>query len=63
MKPLFYQGLLVDPTKVAGRTLYKLFNKTIELNVIKRQEGETTEAAAFREALDALREDRVITND
>ncbi|KAH0826840.1 hypothetical protein AYO21_07253 [Fonsecaea monophora] len=63
MKPLFFQGQLVDPTEVAGRTLYNLFDKTIELNVIKRQDGQTTEAIAFREALNALREDRVTVDD
>ena len=52
-----------DPHEVVGRTLYRLFDKTIELNVVKRQEGQSIDAIHFRQALSALREDKVIIED
>ncbi|KIX03299.1 uncharacterized protein Z518_06851 [Rhinocladiella mackenziei CBS 650.93] len=36
---------------------------TIELNVIRRQEGQDEEASAFRKALDSLRDDTVSVDD
>ncbi|KIX01245.1 uncharacterized protein Z518_08970 [Rhinocladiella mackenziei CBS 650.93] len=63
MKPLYYDGPLKDPQEIAARNLYRAFNQTIELDVIRHQEGQDEEASAFRKALDSLWDDRVSVND
>ena len=63
MKALYYDGELKDTHEIAGRTLYRSFNKTIKLDVVRRQEGQDKEAFAFKKALDGLREDRVLIED
>lgn len=62
-KPLFFSRALIDPIEAHGRSLYRLFNITIELNVICRQRGDSVEALGFRRALDALRENAVTVAD
>jgi hypothetical protein len=59
MRPLYFNRPLKDPMEIAGRSLYERFNCTIELNIVRRQDGQSTEAVAFKRALDALRENRV----
>ena len=63
MKPLYYSKPLRDPQELRGQFLYRAFNKTIELNVVRRQEGQDIEAIAFKEALDHLREEAVTLDD
>jgi ATP-dependent DNA helicase PIF1 len=46
-----------------GQVLYKKFNKTITLEVVKRQGGEDKEAIAFRTALSNLRMSRSTVKD
>jgi hypothetical protein len=48
---------------INGQRLYKLFDKTITLNVVKRQGGEDQESKDFRTALGNLRMNRVKMND
>jgi ATP-dependent DNA helicase PIF1 len=48
---------------INGQRLYKLFDKTITLNVVKRQGGEDQESKDFRTALGNLRMNRVTMND
>ncbi|OXV06635.1 hypothetical protein Egran_05597, partial [Elaphomyces granulatus] len=58
-KPLYSTAdpprVLPKPDDVQGRELYKLFNRTIILDVIMRQQGEDPTAIAFRTALNNLR--------
>ena len=48
---------------VAGQALYKLFDRTIELDMIMRQQGEDTEQQQFRAALEGLRNNHVTQDD
>ncbi|KAF6820018.1 hypothetical protein CSOJ01_01086 [Colletotrichum sojae] len=50
---LFHTKPLNDPFELTGRNVYRLFDKTIELDTIVRQQGDSQ--AAFRAALDQLR--------
>ncbi|KAF6834321.1 mitochondrial dna helicase [Colletotrichum plurivorum] len=55
---LFHTKPLNDPFELTGRNVYRLFDKTIELDTIVRQQGDSQAAfreAAFRAALDQLR--------
>ena len=48
---------------VSGQTLYQLFDQTIELNLIMRQQGNDPESEAFRAALEGLRNNDVKIDD
>jgi ATP-dependent DNA helicase PIF1 len=52
-----------DQEITRGQALYKRFDKTITLNVVKRQEGDDPRAVAFRQCLDHLRVDAVTHED
>jgi hypothetical protein len=56
-KPLFTDVELSNLHEVRGRTLYKAFDKTVELDQVIRQQGD--EEAEFREILNALRQHRL----
>ncbi|EDN09817.1 predicted protein [Histoplasma mississippiense (nom. inval.)] len=60
-KPLFHSGELQNPDEINGRNLYYKFNQTIQLTVIRRQEGNDQESNQFRMVLDSLREENVRT--
>jgi hypothetical protein len=45
----------VNADIISGQRLYRLFDRTITLNVVKRQQGTNAEAVAFRNALANLR--------
>ncbi|KIW21882.1 uncharacterized protein PV07_12706 [Cladophialophora immunda] len=57
VRPLFYVGETSNPEEIAGNSLSRRFNRTIELDAIRRQQGQDAESVAFRKALDALRDD------
>ena len=60
-KPLFSDDAL-GSTNVAGlygRNAYRAFDRTVELNVVIRQQGESLAQKRFREALDSLRNSEV----
>jgi ATP-dependent DNA helicase PIF1 len=48
---------------ILGQRLYRLFNQTVTLNVIKRQQGNEREATEFRTALSNLRMNRTTVKD
>jgi ATP-dependent exoDNAse (exonuclease V) alpha subunit len=48
---------------IAGQALIKLFDKTVELDLIIRQQGEDTEQQQFRVALEGLRNNNVTQAD
>ena len=61
-KPLFYQDISeMSSLQCIGKTLFKLFDKTIIFNQIMRQQGE--EQKEFREVLDRLSNDKFDRDD
>ena len=46
-----------------GQQLYRLFDRTIALSVVKRQQGDDAESRRFRQALDNLRVNKVTMRD
>ncbi|KAF7137061.1 hypothetical protein CNMCM5793_006912 [Aspergillus hiratsukae] len=62
MKPL-YSGDAQTMDEVSGRNAYRAFAVTIELDVVKRQEGVDETAVRFKQALDRLREDKIERED
>lgn len=62
-RALYDNSSLKDETSLAGQQLYKLFNRTIELDVNKRQEGQDLEQAKFRTCLEGLRNSHVTKDD
>ena len=62
-KPLYFSGPLQSSEEIHGRNAYQQFNCTIELDVIRRQEGNDDESNAFKQALDNLRDQSVTVDD
>ncbi|QSS66645.1 hypothetical protein I7I51_02834 [Histoplasma capsulatum] len=62
-KPLFHSGELQNPDEINSCNLYYKFNQTIQLTVIRRQEGNDQESNQFRMVLYSLREENVSVND
>ncbi|EED13562.1 conserved hypothetical protein [Talaromyces stipitatus ATCC 10500] len=58
-RPLYYNKKLDFIEEIYGHSLYKKFDITIELNVIRRQDDTDVDAIKFKEALDHLREDEL----
>ncbi|OXV08373.1 hypothetical protein Egran_03865 [Elaphomyces granulatus] len=58
-RALFDTRPLQNLEEIHGRSLYRSFATTIELDVVRRQEGTDQRAEAFREALEHLREDEI----
>jgi ATP-dependent DNA helicase PIF1 len=48
---------------LVGQQLYRLFDQTIALSVVKRQQGDDAESRRFRQALDNLRVNKVTLRD
>lgn len=62
-KPLFHNGDLSQPDDASGRELYQAFNRTVEFDIVRRQDGSDENARAFRQALDDLRDQTLTFND
>jgi PIF1-like helicase len=58
-KALFWNGNSTDELDIQGQLRYRGFDVTIELDVVRYQEGTDPMAVRFKEALDHLREDAV----
>jgi hypothetical protein len=56
---LYSTGKTSNPDTLVGQQLYRLFDRTITLDVIKRQQGDDAESRGFRQALDNLRVNKV----
>lgn len=54
---------LKDALEISGRLVYRAFNKTIRLDVIRRQEDQSLQDIAFRRALTNLRTGTVTLQD
>jgi len=61
--PMYFTKKIRDPDIVQAQRLYQLFNKTITLNVVKRQSGTDRVAESFRKCLEHLRHDQIDIND
>jgi ATP-dependent DNA helicase PIF1 len=61
--PLYFSTKVNDPVITQGQRLYRRFNETITLDVVKRQAGLDSRAVAFRECLDRLRIDQITIRD
>ncbi|KAB2111480.1 hypothetical protein AG0111_0g1919 [Alternaria gaisen] len=61
--PMYFSKKTHDPDVAQAQRLYCRFDKTITLNVVKRQTGIDAIAEAFRQCLDHLRHDRVDVKD
>jgi ATP-dependent DNA helicase PIF1 len=62
-KALYNTCKMTSPDIILGQQLYRLFNCTISLDIVKRQGGEDTESQGFRRALDNLCVNKVIHQD
>ncbi|EED12765.1 conserved hypothetical protein [Talaromyces stipitatus ATCC 10500] len=62
-RALYYNKKLDNLEEIHGRALYHDFRSTIELDVIRRQEGADPTSIAFRDALDHLRIDQLTFKD
>jgi len=60
---LYNDSHLFNQYDVAGQALYKLFNRTVELELNMRQQGDDIEQQQFRVALEGLRSNNVTQAD
>jgi ATP-dependent DNA helicase PIF1 len=61
--PLFFTTKTKDPDIFQAQRLYKRFDQTITLNVVKRESGDDTDAIVFRQCLEHLHVDIITVND
>ncbi|OXV08435.1 hypothetical protein Egran_03803 [Elaphomyces granulatus] len=62
-KPLFWDGVPRNDLDMQGQLRYRGFDTTIELDVVRRQEGTDPAALRFMEVLDHLHDDAVTIED
>jgi hypothetical protein len=58
-KALFNDEAVTNQYEILGQALYKLFDRTIELDMVMRQQGNDPEQQKFRDALEGLRNNDV----
>jgi ATP-dependent DNA helicase PIF1 len=54
-KALYNDEALSNQYDILGQALYKLFDRTVELDLVMRQQGDDPEQQKFRDALEGLR--------
>lgn len=60
---LYNDSALKNELDVSGRAIYHRFDRTVELDIIMRQRGESVEQRKFRQALKGLRHNAVALED
>jgi ATP-dependent DNA helicase PIF1 len=58
-KALYNNEALTSQYDILGQALYKLFDRTVELDLVMRQQGDDSEQQMFRDTLEGLRNNNV----
>ena len=58
-KALYNDEALTNQYDILGQALYKLFDRTVELDLVMRQQGDDSEQQMFRDTLEGLRNNNV----